>query len=201
MATKDNCLSFKDKQNAFADTTSSDGQYNNLNLNQNFTLKETTLCKKSVTNDERKVQNYVEAETPDSDNKESNKKNAEKSIITEKWKTAKQFFADSKSDIQNPFEFPRQQENPGSKKPEVAQFKASQKLLNPNKQKMPKPSSLLPPPPPPPVITLDDDEHKEDGELSDENSAEAQRIPFRKKSDEAKKNKEEILDTPGEGSD
>uniref|UniRef100_A0AC35FIH4 Uncharacterized protein n=1 Tax=Panagrolaimus sp. PS1159 TaxID=55785 RepID=A0AC35FIH4_9BILA len=46
---------------------------------------------------------------------------------------AKQLFTDFESVIQNPFEFPRQQqENVGAKTPEVAQYTASQRLLSPN---------------------------------------------------------------------
>lgn len=53
MATQDGCSSYKDKQPDII----SDGQYSNLNLNQNYQrLDESLNRSKFVTNDDRKFQ-------------------------------------------------------------------------------------------------------------------------------------------------
>uniref|UniRef100_A0AC34FV31 Uncharacterized protein n=1 Tax=Panagrolaimus sp. ES5 TaxID=591445 RepID=A0AC34FV31_9BILA len=75
-------------------------------------------------------ENFVETKKELNGNeKEDNE--SEKSDFTRKLQITKQIFIGSPSLIQNHFEFPRQQEDQ-TDQPELMQFKASQRLLNPN---------------------------------------------------------------------
>uniref|UniRef100_A0AC35FZD9 Uncharacterized protein n=1 Tax=Panagrolaimus sp. PS1159 TaxID=55785 RepID=A0AC35FZD9_9BILA len=88
---------------------------------KNNIVKNSTLCLHIST-----YENSVKAESGSfgDGNHENHRLNKEKN--------AKQILTASKFVIQNPFEFPRQQ-NDKKSKPELSQFKASQRLLNPNK--------------------------------------------------------------------
>uniref|UniRef100_A0AC34GP59 Uncharacterized protein n=1 Tax=Panagrolaimus sp. ES5 TaxID=591445 RepID=A0AC34GP59_9BILA len=66
------------------------------------------------------------------DENECLEKKGVKSAFNKTCTNAKQFFAGLPSFNQNIFEFPMQQENKKASTPEIAQFKASQKLFNPN---------------------------------------------------------------------
>uniref|UniRef100_A0AC34FE62 Uncharacterized protein n=1 Tax=Panagrolaimus sp. ES5 TaxID=591445 RepID=A0AC34FE62_9BILA len=80
-------------------------------------------------------ENLIEATTADSDaiKKDDLKIKSEKTNLIKKWSILNQVFTGSSMVYTNPFEFSRQPTDRATD-PEVAQFKASQKLLNPNQQ-------------------------------------------------------------------
>uniref|UniRef100_A0A914QUR7 Uncharacterized protein n=1 Tax=Panagrolaimus davidi TaxID=227884 RepID=A0A914QUR7_9BILA len=153
MAEKEYSVPFKNKQNIASDDNL-DGQFNNLNLNQNYQNssdaffklpkiknfpsivgsndygKELKKEKSSTAKNNSTLSLHIAAyeNSIESDSLlDGTKKSLNQNNLIKERDNLKQFFAVS---IQNPFEFPRQQENDKSK--ETAHFKASQRLLNPN---------------------------------------------------------------------
>uniref|UniRef100_A0AC34FX15 Uncharacterized protein n=1 Tax=Panagrolaimus sp. ES5 TaxID=591445 RepID=A0AC34FX15_9BILA len=78
------------------------------------------------------IASYEATNDPLNDKNECLKEKSEKSAFYKTCTNAKQFLAGSPSLNQNIYEFPRQQENENFSTPDIAQFIASQKLLNPN---------------------------------------------------------------------
>uniref|UniRef100_A0A914QA56 Uncharacterized protein n=1 Tax=Panagrolaimus davidi TaxID=227884 RepID=A0A914QA56_9BILA len=141
--------------------TDNDNQYSNFNLNQNFKypklsplhsfsksynnkfyddIKELKKWKNGSANSRNKstlslhisaYENSTEAAASNSfEHKKA--KSLQKKDLNKKWKNVKQIGDSSTFNVQNPFEFSRQQKEDQKGKPEVMQFKASQILSNNN---------------------------------------------------------------------
>uniref|UniRef100_A0A914YUB3 Uncharacterized protein n=1 Tax=Panagrolaimus superbus TaxID=310955 RepID=A0A914YUB3_9BILA len=105
---------------------------NFLNLNRESEEEQCDL-KKSKSANNSTLSLHIAAYENSVEDKADSKSKSEKTALIKKWNNTKQGFIDSLSFAQNPFEFPRQQEEQ-SNPPEVMQFKASQRLRNPNKE-------------------------------------------------------------------
>uniref|UniRef100_A0A914PD06 Protein kinase domain-containing protein n=1 Tax=Panagrolaimus davidi TaxID=227884 RepID=A0A914PD06_9BILA len=132
MATNNVFVLFKGKQQCFVNDnsqTNDQNQYSNLNLNQSYKYPITIpvqACSKSYTDNYFEITAYEKVgEVPAFDPFGDKNNKISGSIRNEK-----QIFA---SKIQNPFEFSRQQ-NDTVPPPEMSEFRATQTLLNPNKE-------------------------------------------------------------------
>uniref|UniRef100_A0A914Z116 [Histone H3]-dimethyl-L-lysine(36) demethylase n=1 Tax=Panagrolaimus superbus TaxID=310955 RepID=A0A914Z116_9BILA len=102
-----------------------------LNLNNDFEARNDLKKSKSANNSTLSL--HIAAYENSNDDTAGSKRKSEKTDLINKWNTSKQSLIGSLSFIQNPFEFPRQQEDQHNL-PEVMQFKASQRLRNPNEE-------------------------------------------------------------------
>uniref|UniRef100_A0A914YKM7 Uncharacterized protein n=1 Tax=Panagrolaimus superbus TaxID=310955 RepID=A0A914YKM7_9BILA len=139
MATRGKFSSFKDRHKTFAKDRV---QISAINFNQaqkSSTISIVHSHSKSLNNDKKfdiaAYENSIEASAAsgsDSDERDGLNNQKGKSGFATTLETLKQFFNGQPASIQNPFEFPRQQGENQASEPAVMQFKASQRLLNPN---------------------------------------------------------------------
>uniref|UniRef100_A0AC34FNJ2 Uncharacterized protein n=1 Tax=Panagrolaimus sp. ES5 TaxID=591445 RepID=A0AC34FNJ2_9BILA len=97
---------------------------------ENYEIKKQSKKNKTVNSSTLSLHITAYENAIENDKTDDNE-NYEKYDSFKKWNNDEQFTQGLSSDFQGPFEFPRQQENE-AKIPEQMQFKASQRLLNPN---------------------------------------------------------------------
>uniref|UniRef100_A0A914YLU8 Uncharacterized protein n=1 Tax=Panagrolaimus superbus TaxID=310955 RepID=A0A914YLU8_9BILA len=117
-----------------------------LNLNNDFEARNDLKKSKSANNSTLSlhIAAYENAIEADGSKKELLQKSETTGLI-KKWKNLNNCVPGLTLVIQNPFEFPRQQDNNQNNRPQIMQFNAAQKLLNPNRASMMASRPPLPP--------------------------------------------------------